>query len=525
MSHLDRAVPLLHDFLQASAARGPADLAVVAGETRLSYGELDRRSNALAHTLVQSGVRPHDAVAVYAGNEPETIVAFWAALKASAIATVISPQTRPDKLGYMLGDCRPAAFICQAGLRGRFETAVSSCDSLRATVVFGAGADSGGELPWRIDWAEAVSCGESAPPPRRAIDADLAAIIYTSGSTGEPKGVMQTHASMRAAATSITTYLQNLPGEIILCALPLSFDYGLYQAIMAALLGGRLVLEKSFAYPVEILRVVERERVTGFPGVPTMFAMLRGIGRDLDLSSVRYVTNTAAALGARHVELIRETFPAARIYSMYGLTECKRVSFLPPEEIDRKPESVGIAIPNTEISIVGSDGRALPPGQTGEIVVRGATLMRGYLNKPEATARRLRPGPSQGELVLHTGDYGRIDEEGYLYFVARMDDIIKSAGEKVPPREVEDVLLSLEGIREAAVIGAPDERLGEAVLAFVVLDDNASLTESAIRRLCQARLESHMVPLRVEVVPEIPKTTNGKIDKTRLAREANRQGA
>jgi acyl-coenzyme A synthetase/AMP-(fatty) acid ligase len=240
----------------------------------------------------------------------------------------------------------------------------------------------------------------------------------------------------------------------------------------------------------------------------------------LDFSRVRYVSNTAAALPEKHIDVLRKLFPAARIFSMYGLTECKRCSYLPPEDLDRKPGSVGVAIPNTELWIVDEQGRRLGPQEVGQLVVRGATVMKGYWEKPAETAEKLRPGPLPGESVLYTGDYCRFDEDGYLYFVGRMDDIIKSRGEKVPPKEVEGVLLNLPGVKEAAVVGVPDPILGQAVKAFIVLEKTSTLTDKQIRHACQSRLEAYMVPREIEFVADLPKTASGKIRKTGLSQGA-----
>jgi len=378
-----------------------------------------------------------------------------------------------------------------------------------------------GFLPWdEAIRAPAAATGEGVGPPRRAaIDVDLAAIIYTSGSSGDPKGVMLTHRNMLTAATSITSYLENVEDDVILGVLPLAFDYGLYQMIMAFRAGARLVLERSFAYPAQVLKAVVDEGVTGFPGVPTIFATLAEMKtlKKYDFSRIRYVTNTAAALPVKHILLLKDLFPAARIYSMYGLTECKRCTYLPPEDIDRKPTSVGVAIPNTELWIVDEDDRRVAPGEVGQLVIRGATVMRGYWEKPEATAKKLRPGPLPGELVLYTGDYCKLDDEGYLYFVGRMDDIIKSRGEKVAPKEVENALMNVGGVKEAAVIGVPDELLGQAVKAFVVLEAGVTQSVRDLQRECQQRLEGFMVPKIIEIVAELPKTTTGKIKKTGLS--------
>ena len=283
---------------------------------------------------------------------------------------------------------------------------------------------------------------------------------------------MSTHANVRLCRL----VHHRVPGEtaddIVINVLPLSFDYGLYQLLMVFKFGGTLVLEKGFAYPAAVLKRIEQEKVTGFPGVPTLFAML--LQMDLsrfDLSSLRYLTNTAAALPVEHIQRLRDCLSLGRLYSMYGLTECKRTLYLPPEELDRRPGSVGIAIPGTEVWIEDEDGNRLGPGEVGELVVRGSHVMQGYWNNPEATARWYRPGRYPAERLLYTGDLFRMDEDGFFYFVARKDDIIKSRGEKVAPKEVEHVLYQLPGVVEAAVIGVPDDLLGQAIKAFVVCSD------------------------------------------------------
>lgn len=514
-------VPLLHDYLLHSARTLAEKTALVCMKQRVSYGELDARSNALAHSLVAAGVKRGDRVVVFADNTVETVISFWAVLKANAIVSIVNPLTKSDKLNYLLGDCRPAALITDAHIHSVFAEPARACPHLRAVIVSGTIDEAKlAALPHARRWADALADGDrSSPPARQCIDIDLAAIIYTSGSTGDPKGVMLTHRNMLAACTSIASYLELREDEVILGVLPLAFDYGLYQMIMAFRTGARLVLERSFAFPAQILNLMVEEGVTGFPGVPTIFSILAEFKslKDYDLSKIRYVTNTAAALPVKHILMLRELFPAARIYSMYGLTECKRCSYLPPQDIDRKPASVGIAIPNTEMWIVDEDGNKVGPGTVGQLVIRGATVMKGYWEKPESTAKKLKPGPLPGEQVLYTGDFCKMDDEGYLYFIGRMDDVIKSRGEKVAPKEVEHVLVNIPGVKEAAVIGVPDDILGQAVKAFVVLEKGITLTEKQLQKECQSRLENFMVPKYIALVQDLPKTDTGKIKKTGLS--------
>jgi amino acid adenylation domain-containing protein len=521
MNALHGAAPLLQDYLEHSARRLPDKTALVCMKQRLSYAALDARANALANTLRASGVQRADRVMVYADNTVETVVAFWAVLKANAVVCIVNPLTKSDKLAYLLGDCRPSALITDAHLRLQFDAPARHCAALKRVIVSGAMTDAQLQaLPGGLHWDAALAAGDPAHPPTRSnIDVDLAAIIYTSGSTGDAKGVMLTHRNMLAAGTSISAYLGIREDEVILGVLPLAFDYGLYQMIMGFRAGARLVLERSFTFPAEILNLMVAEGVTGFPGVPTIFAILAELKSlaSYDLSRIRYVTNTAANLPVKHITLLRQLFPDALIYSMYGLTECKRCTYLPPEDIDRKPESVGIAIPNTELWIVDDQDNKVGPGVVGQLVIRGATVMKGYWEKPEATAKKLKPGPVPGETVLYTGDYCRLDAQGYLYFVGRMDDVIKSRGEKVAPKEVENALMNIPGVKEAAVIGVPDALLGQAVKAFVVMEEGSVLTDRQLQMECQRRLENFMVPKFIAQVAALPRTDTGKIKKTGLS--------
>jgi amino acid adenylation domain-containing protein len=519
------AVFLLQDFLTGSAKLHPDKTAITCGSRRTYYEELDKTSNLISHALIEMGVERGDRVLVFAGNTIETAIAFWAILKANAVVSIINPSTKADKLAYLLNDSQAKVLITEAHLASVFAEVCPQSTHLSGILISGdESITTGSQFPNRVAWFKALEevslrPGTSKPPDRICIDIDLAAIIYTSGSTGEPKGVMLTHRNMIAAASSIVSYLEMAEDDVVLNVFPFSFDYGLYQMIMCILSGASLILEESFAYPAKVLKRIAEENVTGFPGVPSVFSMMENM-RDLskfDFSSLRFVTNTAAALSLKNIRFLRKTFPAARIYSMYGLTECKRCSYLPPEDLEKKPLSVGVPIPNTEFWIEDEQGRRLGPNEVGMLVVRGATVMKGYWGKPEETERKLRPGPLPGELVLHTGDLCRIDEEGYLYFIGRTDDIIKTRGEKVAPKEIENVIHDIPGVREVAVTGVEDKILGQAIKAFVSLEEGCTLTGKTILAHCSGRLENFMIPKYVEILIELPKTTTGKIKKTILS--------
>ena len=499
-------------FLSDSALEKGNKTALVAGDIRLSYAELDALSDRLAAALVTHGVQRDDRVLVFMENGWEAAVSIFAILKAGATFSPINPSTKADKLAYVAQNCRAAVLLTQDKLAPIAAAALTESPSVRLTIVAGESE----ALPGALSFEDSLAT-DAALAPHGGIDTDLAMLIYTSGSTGRPKGVMMTHRNIDAAANSITTYLENTPDDIILSVLPLAFDYGLYQLLMAMRLGATLVIEKSFAFPHDIFEVMRRERVTGLPLVPTMAAMILQM-RDLQpgaLPALRYITNTAAALPPPHIARLRELFPGVRLYSMYGLTECKRCTYLSPSELDARPGSVGIAIPNTEAFVVDDDGRPVPANTIGELVIRGPHVMQGYWEDEAATSRALRPGQKAWEKVLHTGDLFYADAQGFLFFVGRKDDIIKTRGEKVAPKEVEAVLHAHPGIAEAVVIGVTDPILGEAIRAIVVASD-PSLTERDVVRHCARQLEDFMVPKTVEFRTSLPKTDTGKVSR-RLA--------
>jgi long-chain acyl-CoA synthetase len=502
---------LLHDAFDATCRRTPGKTALVCGEERVGYAELSARVDALAATLLARGMQPGDRVALFLDSSIEFAVAVHAVLRAGGVFMPISPLTRQDKLAYMLDDTRATVLVTQQRLAEQWAPALSRVASVHSCVVRDP-AEGGDRI---VAWPPAGTAPVASPP---RIDQDLAAIIYTSGTTGVPKGVMLTHLNMRSAWNSVQAYLGLREDDVIALALSPAFSYSLYYLLMGLGLGATVVIERAAAFPVKVLEGLVRERVTVFPGVPTLFSAILGLSvlRDFDLSSVRIVTNAAAALPVEHAKRLRELLPRAQLFSMYGMTECKRISFLPPDELDRRPDSVGRGMPNQECWLVDENGQRLPPGSTGELVVRGAHVMRGYWEKSAETAERLRPGPLAGERVLHTGDIFRSDDEGWLYFVARGDDIIKSRGEKVSPREVENAIYAMDGVLDCAVIGVPDPLLGEAVKAFITLRDGADLTERAVIRHCLATLESYMAPKQVAFVDVLPRTDSGKIRKRDL---------
>ncbi len=512
---------LIHDFLTSSAVKFPDKEAVVFGKSRLTYEELDKQSDSLASSLAAFGIEKHDRVVVFGDNSLETIVSIYGILKAGAVFIILNGTMKSAKLQYIIRDSGSKLIISQATKWEVTQEACRNSDIDLPVIWFGEDKIKAQEKDflWN-DLSETIKAESNSSKKRRSeiIDYDLATLIYTSGSTGEPKGVMSAHYNMVTAARSIIQYINNERDDRILVVLPLSFDYGLYQVIMTIMFGGTIILEKSFNFPMDILKVLQKERITGFPIVPTILAMLLKLKNlaGYDLNSLRYITNTGAALPVEHIKKFRNLFPDVKFFSMFGLTECKRISYLHPDLIDIKPGSVGKAIPNCETFIVDEMDSKVKPGEIGELVVRGSNVMRGYWNAEDLTAKVYRNWKYGGEKVLYTGDLFYEDEEGFLYFVGRKDDMIKSKGERVSPKEIENILCGLEGISEAAVIGVPDEILGQSIKAFIIQKPDSDLSQNEILSFCSKNMETFMIPKEVEFLEILPKSPNGKVDKKSL---------
>lgn len=514
---------LIHDFLAETAHRYPDKPALICDGEVCTFRQLDQDSDHLACELRRAGVVRGERVAVFMESSSELVASIFGILKAGGIFVVINPTTKARKLVHILNNCGARALIAHRTVAPVVQSVAPQVPSVKTVLWTSPGqCDAApGRLPEEI--LAAPPHAEPAAP--RLIDEDIGAVIYTSGSTGASKGVMLTHRNVTNTAWSISTYLENDSNDVVMCVLPLSFSYGLFQVITSIRVGFTVVLEKSFAYPYQALQRMAEYRVTGLPGVPTVFATLLGMPsfNGAALPSLRYLTNAGANIPPAHLRRLREAFPAARIFSMYGLTECTRVSYLDPARLDDKIGSVGKAMPNCEAYVVDEEGRRVGPDVVGELAVRGANVMRGYWGNPDETRRCLRDGDTPGEKVLYTGDLFRMDRDGFLYFVGRKDDVFKCKGEKVSPAEVERVLCELPEVAEAAVLGVDDPIDGKAVKAFVVPRDGAALLEPQIRQHCRANLDPHMVPKFIEIRQGLPRTDSGKILKNVLTGENTSQ--
>lgn len=528
----------LHDLPLATARRNPAAQALVAGAATVSYGELARLIEGFAAALVADGLAIQARVAVYSEKSIECVAALFGAACAGGVMVPINPLLKDEQVAYILRDCDVSVLVTTPARLAALAGVLANCPALERIVVIGdrprpmtaggAGeaADPGrAGLPPCRSFAEACRDGPFAPV-HRTIDDDLAAILYTSGSTGGPKGVVLTHRNMVAGAQSVSSYLDNRPDDRILALLPLSFDYGFSQLTTAFLVGATVVLH-NYLLAADTLKLMARERITGLAAVPPLWLQLlappwpEGAG-----ASVRYFTNSGGAMPTAVLASLRERMAAARPFLMYGLTEAFRSTFLPPDEVDRRPTSIGKAIPGAEILVLRPDGSPCDVGEAGELVHRGALVSLGYWNDRGRTAERFRPLPPRlpgivlAELAVWSGDTVTRDADGFLYFVARHDDMIKCSGYRISPTEIEEAVYRTGLVAEVAALGIAHPALGQAIVLVAQPGADQAADSPALVAALRDLLPGFMMPTRIDWLDTpLPRTPNGKVDRKRLATE------
>jgi len=511
---------LLGEALEFSFIKNQLKTVAIYKGEEYTYKSLKEGAENLAFHLVRDGIIKGDRIAIYMNNSWQSMISIYGITMAGGVFLVINPQTKAAKLNYILKDCDAKMIVSESQLTGELSVALENLNNIQQVIISGDILNVNNMGIFFTDFDKIIQFnGEKVELPR-IIPNDLAALIYTSGSTGFPKGVMMTHQSMVFTTWSLIEYLRLTEEECILLVLPLAFDYGLYQLIMAVTLGATLIIEYSFNFPPAIFRQIELLKPTVFPGVPSIYAMMIALHKKTGITfdCIKKITNTAAALPAEFITDLKKIFPNALIFKMYGLTECKRVCYLEPELIDLKTNSVGKAIPGTEVFLLSPEGNHVAPGEPGILHVRGPHIMAGYWNNELLSGNMLKPGLIPGERILCAHDLFKMDEDGFLYFLGRNDDIIKTRGEKVSPIEVENIIYKNKGIKEVAVIGVPDVILGESIIAFVTIYDIVTINEKEIQMECMGQLEPFMVPQKIVFLPEMPKSSNGKIDKVELKR-------
>ena len=515
--------PLLHQLIFDTAAETPDAPALCDGKQTLSYAALAAEVGTVARGLLELGLERQARVAVYLDKRIETVVACFAAAAAGGVFVPINPLLKGPQVGYILQDCNVTVLVTSRERLDTIAPALAACPDLQCIVV--VGTESAVEPPSGkrvVAWSQ-LRTGQQARTPHRVIDNDMTAILYTSGSTGRPKGVVLSHRNMVAGACSVAQYLENGPSDRILSVLPLSFDAGFSQLTTAFRSGASVVLI-NYLLPRDVVTACERHAITGITAVPPLWIQLAQLRwPEAVRNNLRYIANTGGRMPKATLDALRAALPKTQPFLMYGLTEAFRSTYLPPAEVDRRPDSIGKAIPNAEILVVREDGRPCAPGEPGELVHRGALVSLGYWNDPEKTAERFKPVPGQPgglvmpEIAVWSGDTVRMDEEGFLYFIGRRDEMIKTSGYRVSPTEVEEVIYGLGMVAEAAAVGVPHPTLGQAIVVVVAPKPGAALDTDALLAQCQRNLPAYMVPHALRVSEgALPRNPNGKIDRKSL---------
>ena len=517
-------VDLFHDLIQNSATTRPNAEALCYQHETLTYASLAQQVEQIAQGFSALGLRRGDRLAIYLEKRFESVIAMFAATRAGGVFVPVNPGLKSGQVAHILYDCGARILITSAARFAMLQPTVLSQTTLHTVVVVD---DTHHEystianlrmVPWGVIQAMNAHCSV------KVIDNDMAAIIYTSGSTGKPKGVVFSHRNLVAGARSVSSYLHNDVEDRILTVLPLSFDYGLSQLTTTFYVGATNVL-MNYLLPRDILDHVNEYKITGLAAVPSLWIQLAALNwRETD--SLRYITNSGGTMPVPIIQQLRTMLPKTKIFLMYGFTEAFRSTYLVPEEIDRRPNSIGKAIPNAEVLVLRQDGTACEPEEPGELVHRGATVAMGYWNDREKTAKTFKPMMTQqndlplSEIVAWSGDTVKMDAEGFLYFIERRDALIKSSGYRISPTEIEEILYDIESINEVVAFGVPHAALGQGIVVIVTTKPGAILDIDTVSQACKNKLPAYMCPHHIEIRrSDLPKNSNGKIDRHRLAQE------
>ena len=507
----------VHSFLEDSAQRFADKEAFFANNKWYTYGYIESQANQLAHFLIDAGIRKGDRVAFYIENSVEYVITYYAILKIGAVTVALNTEATAMNIDYILQDCGVQNLIIGAKFYKRLEDLIHK-EYLTHFMIWSAGKLKNAPDDPKIKYLpKAFKSFPESRINRKIIDLDVASIVYTSGSTGQPRGATLSHLNIVTNTRSIVDYLELTSEDRVMVVLPFYYIYGKSLLNTHFFVGGSVVVDNRFLFPNVVLKTMQEQKVTGFSGVPSTFTILlhRSNVRKMKFDSLRYVTQAGGAMAPAVQKEVAEVFAPAQLFIMYGATEASaRLSYLDPKDLPRKWGSIGKGIPNVDLFIADAQGNRLPPGTQGEIVARGANIMQGYWNHPEETRKVLKHG------LYYTGDLGLMDEEGFIYVVGRSKDMIKIGGNRASAKEIEDALYEHPQVADAAVIGVPDETLGEAPKAFIVLKNAASENlEEEFRRFLSNRLAGYKIPKYFEFRDSLPKNKSGKIQKLKLMEE------
>lgn len=518
---------LLPELISLAADRDSAAPALTSGESTLTFGELHNAVTSFSSGLLSLGIQRGERVAVYLEKRFETVITSFGAPAAGGVFVPLNPLLKPEQVGYIMRDCNVRVLVTSPERLALLTDTVKQCHDLRHVVVLDSSESlqRSGPISY-FRWSEMLAMPQR--PGHRVIDTDVVGILYTSGSTGKPKGVVLSHRNMVAGAKSVASYLENHSGDTLLGALPLSFDAGFSQLTTAFHVGARVVL-LNYLLPRDVIKAIERERVTGLTAVPPLYIQLTQLPWPESITEhLRYFANTGGRMPRETLAALRKYLPKTKPFLMYGLTEAFRSTYLPPAEVDRRPDSIGKAIPNAEILVLREDGSPCAPNEPGELVHRGALVGMGYWNDTEKTAERYKPLPATApgreaglvlpEIAVFSGDTVRMDEEGFLYFIGRRDEMMKTSGYRVSPTEVEEILYATRMVGECVAFGVDHDTLGQAIQVIATPPAGNGIDTSALLAECRVRMPAYMVPAGIEVRDgPLPRNPNGKIDRKTLS--------
>lgn len=514
----------LHSPLFAQAALRPDSIAIEYKQEKISYLELSKRVKDFASGYSRMGLSKGSRVGIFLAKQIETISSMFGTLYAGGSIVPINPVLKPHQIEHILCDCDVSILVTSKARLQLLSDVLANCPELEKIVLVDFDDSIASENhPKPISSWEDFTRTEEIEHPPNIIESDLAAIFYTSGSTGKPKGVVLTHHNMRVGAESVASYQNNTDKDRILAVLPFSFDYGFSQ-ITTAMVSGATVILLDYLLPKDVIKTLEKTQATGLAGVPPLWMQITKLDWPESIKeNLRYITNSGGAMPQSTLSILKEKLPNTDIYLMYGLTEAFRSTYLPPDQVNIRPTSMGKAIPNAEIFVINSNNEECKPGEVGELVHRGPLVAQGYWNDPAKTAERYKPlppsltdGRTVTELAVWSGDSVKKDEEGYLYFVSRTDEMIKTSGYRVSPTEIEESLLLLSNVNEAVAMGVPHSELGQAIVVVVTSHSSSESLVDEISAELKKQLPVYMLPQKIYVLDQLPRNANGKFDRKQL---------
>ncbi len=514
---------LLHQLISVTSKKSADTVAIIHKDKSWSYQELDHLVCQQAIALLALGLKPQQRVGIYLPKQIETVTSFFATTLAGGVFVPINPVLKASQVNHILTDCNIQILVTSISRLNSLKNCLLNTPELQTIIV--VENDRLSTTPFSnqsiLCWQDFLNLSTDFILPK-LIDTSMACILYTSGSTGKPKGVVLSHRNLVAGTESVAEYLKIQATDNILAVLPFSFDYGLNQLTSSLFKGGCCTL-LDYLLPRDVINAIEKNHITGLAGVPSLWVQLAKVKWPEIISThLRYMTNSGGKMPKALLDSIQSKSPNSQFYLMYGLTEAFRSTYLPPDKLHLHSDSIGKAIPNAEILVVREDGSSCEANEPGELIHKGSLVSMGYWNNPEETAKRFKPAPDQlkqlpiPELAVWSGDQVTKDEEGYLYFVGRKDEMLKSSGYRVSPTEIEDVIYNSGLVKEAVAIGIPDDSLGHLIYVVVSPDNESKFEPSLLMQYCKSQLANYMIPAKIIVLTDLPKTANGKIDRSSL---------